>query len=89
MTNNEIAKDLIKSRTMANFSHYAYGNLYYRVSIGDDIYQFPISTIDINKGKINLSSDLGTTSFKAVIKGSELNRWIRQANDYGELIKVG
>ncbi len=35
-----------------------------------------------------LSSDLGTTSFYAEIKGSELSRWITKAIDKGEFIKV-
>ena len=35
-----------------------------------------------------LSSDLGTTSFYAEVKGSELNRWITKAIDKGDFIKV-
>jgi hypothetical protein len=35
-----------------------------------------------------LSSDLGTTSFSAEIKGSELNRWISKSIDNGEFIKI-
>lgn len=37
---------------------------------------------------IVLSSDLGSTSFYAEMKGSDLNRWISKAIDKGEFIKV-
>jgi hypothetical protein len=102
-----IKKDLYKSKTMANFSHYCSGNLYYTVIIEGGKYQFPVSTIDARKvmiggfeemdgpadaeylETIKLSSDLGTTSFGAEIKASELIRWIGKALEKGELIKVG
>ena len=35
-----------------------------------------------------LSEDLGTTTFEAEMKGSDLNRWISKAIDKGEFIKV-
>lgn len=35
-----------------------------------------------------LSSDLGTTTFYAEMRGSELNRWIAMAIDSGEFVKV-
>lgn len=35
-----------------------------------------------------LSSDLGTTTFSAEMKGSELSRWIAKAIKSGEFIKV-
>lgn len=37
---------------------------------------------------IKLSEDLGTTPFYAEIKGSELNRWISNAIENEEFIKV-
>jgi len=37
---------------------------------------------------IQLSSDLGNTSFNAEIKASELNRWIAKAYDKGEFICI-
>lgn len=80
-----IKKDLYKSKVNANFSHYCAGNLYYNVMIERVEYQFPISTYNYP----NLSEDLGTTSFGAEIKASELNRWIAKAFEKGELIKVG
>lgn len=80
-----IKKDLYKSKTMANFSHYCAGNLYYAVMIEGNKYQFPISTYSYP----NLSEDLGTTAFGAEIKASELIRWIGKALEKGELIKVG
>ena len=131
---NEVAKQLMKSKVQAMFSHYSAGNLYYTVDVLDGKYQFPISTID--KGKLGdlygdvyvedektnknvkfekvlmkkiaeekteeldaelygclevtkLSTDLGTTSFHAEMRGSELNRWIRKAIEKEEFVKVG
>lgn len=46
MNENEVKKDLYKSKAMAKFSHYVSGNLYYRVELADGTYQFPIGTID-------------------------------------------
>jgi hypothetical protein len=37
---------------------------------------------------IELSHDLGDTTFAAEIKGSDLNRWISKAIKNGEFIKV-
>lgn len=37
---------------------------------------------------ITLSSDLGSTSFGAEIKGSDLSRWIQVAIDNDEFIKI-
>jgi len=102
MEKNEVKKDLYKSKNMAKFSHYVQGKLYYIVDLIDGTYQFPISTIeegptfnDDESGlsmyeveTVVLSSDLGTTSFSAEIKGSELNRWISKSIDNGEFIKI-
>ena len=98
--NNQVKKDLYKSKAMAKFSHYVSGNLYYTIETLGDKYQFPISTIDVDyiepldEGEdereiIILSEDLGTTSFEAEMKGSELNRWIQKAIEKDEFIKVG
>jgi hypothetical protein len=43
----EIKKDLFKSKAMAKFSHYIAGNLYYNIEVFGDIYEFPISTVDV------------------------------------------
>ena len=98
MDKNEVKKELYKSKANAKFSHYVSGNLYYTVELADGIYQFPISTIDksyiANQGSeidtevTALSSDLGTTSFYAEIRGSELSRWISKAIDKEEFIKL-
>jgi hypothetical protein len=88
---NEVKKDLYKSKNMANFSHYASGNLYYNVELADGIYQFPISTIEEREPifdsvpGIQLSEDLGDTTFAAEIKGSDLIRWISKAIDKEEI----
>lgn len=99
----EIKKDLMKSKNMANFSHYCAGNLYYNIVVMEELYQFPISTVeegptfnDDESGlsmyeiqTVVLSSDLGTTNFNAKIRGSELARWITKAIKNETFIKVG
>jgi hypothetical protein len=88
----EIKKDLMKSKNMATFSHYIAGNLYYNIVVMGELYQFPIKTIEsANDGQLNiqLSSDLGTTSFEAEIRGSELARWISKAIKNETFIKLG
>lgn len=96
MNEIEIKKDLYKSKAMAKFSHYCKGNLHYNLELIDGIYQFPIATVEYNEdgstfhaGSLELSSDLGDTSFDVEIKGSELIRWISKAIKNGVLIKVG
>jgi hypothetical protein len=98
MNANEVKKDLYKSKNMAKVSHYVSGNLYYTVELEDGIYQFPIATVETyDRGGIKcecesivteLSSDLGTTTFEAEMKGSDLNRWISKAIDKEEFIKI-
>lgn len=99
---NEIKKELMRNKAMANFSHYVSGNLYYTVKVLDGTYQFPIATTEegptINDDEsglsmyetetIILSKDLGTTSFWNEMRGSELNRWIGKAFDKGEFIRI-
>ena len=99
MEKNEIKKDLYKSKNLARFSHYVGGNLYYKVDVLDGTYQFPIKTVQksyvmdsFEREKIAtliLAEDLGTTTFDAEIKGSELIRWIEKAIDNEDFIKVG
>jgi hypothetical protein len=55
----------------------------YTVAISDD----GISNID-DVETIQLSSDLGTTTFDVEMKGSDLNRWIAKAVEKGEFIKI-
>lgn len=92
---NKVKKDLYKSKAMAKISHYVSGNLYYNVELNDGIYQFPIATVEEREPifysvpSIQLSSDLGTTTFNYEMKGSELNRWISKAIDKNEFIKIG
>lgn len=90
----EIKKDLMKSKNMAYFSHYCAGNLYYNIVVMEEMYQFPISTIEETEdfapeGSVKLSSDLGTTNFNAEIRGSELARWITKAIKNETFIKLG
>jgi hypothetical protein len=99
MEKNEIKKDLYKSKNLARFSHYVSGNLYYKVELQDGLYQFPIKTVEkkyvmdtreVEKiPTLVLAEDLGTTTFDAEIKGSELIRWIEKAIDNEDFIKVG
>ena len=99
---NDIKKDLYKSKAMAKLSHYVSGNLYYTVALTDGVYQFPIATVEsgqvINNDEsglsmyeietVQLSQDLGTTTFESEMKGSDLNRWITKAVSNGEFIRV-
>lgn len=102
---NFIKKELYKSKAMAKFSHYVSGNLYYTIEIADEVYQFPISTVETSVVYINpenegvyddeatidtlqLSSDLGTTTFYNEMKVSELNRWIAKAVANNEFVKI-
>lgn len=94
---NEIKKELLKSKAMANFSHYISGNMYYTFNIESGQYQFPIPVVDIRQtfgengneiSQVELSSDLGTTQFDKEIKASFLNRWIEKALAKDELIKL-
>ena len=98
MDKNEVKKDLYKSKNMAKLSHYVSGNLYYTVELADGTYQFPISTIEEVETEvtedghtaivIQLSEDLGTTTFESEMKGSDLNRWITKAIDKGEFVRI-
>ena len=93
----EIKKDLMKSKNMAKFSHYIAGNLYYNIVVMEELYQFPISTVEDNENiyglgvavGLKLSEDLGTTAFNAEIRGSELARWISKAIKNETFIKLG
>ena len=98
----EVKKDLMKSKTMARFSHYIAGNLYYNVEVFGELYQFPIATTqegptfnDDETGlsmyeveTVILSEDLGTTRFEAEIRGSELARWISKSIKNETFIKL-
>ncbi len=90
---NKVKIELYKSKVMAKFSHYVSGNIYYTVEMEDGTYQFPIETteymeIEDGMSEMILSSDLGTTSFYAEMKASELNRWIGKAIDNKEFNKI-
>jgi hypothetical protein len=102
---NEIKKELIRKRTVAYFSHYISGNLYYTVELEAGKYQFPIPAIEdgpilyekIETGNgveftkaptIQLSTDLGTTTFGPEEKASYFNRWIQKAIKKDEFIQV-
>jgi hypothetical protein len=97
----EVKKDLMKSKTMARFSHYIAGNLYYNVEVFGELYQFPISTTQegptfndesglsmYEVETVILSEDLGTTRFEAEIRGSELARWISKSIKSETFIKL-
>lgn len=101
LTENDVKKQLYKSKEKAVISHYVSGNIYYNVKLEDGLYQFPIETIeyvevDPQNGRedsnddmdMQLSSDLGTTLFHNEMKGSDLNRWIAMSIKRGEFIKI-
>jgi hypothetical protein len=101
MDKNKVKIELYKSKVMAKFSHYVSGNIYYTVQMEDGNYQFPIETVEYieidpqnaredeeDDTDMILSDDLGTTSFNAEMKASELNRWIGKAISNEEFIKI-
>lgn len=98
MEKNELKKELMKTKVMAEFSHYCAGNLYYKVWTAGGTYQFPIATVESSAlpssmlsaitEEVTLSSDLGSTWFHAQEKASLLWRWIDKAIDAGEFVKV-
>lgn len=88
---NEVAKELMKSKVMANISHYSAGNLYYTVKVLDGLYQFPISTID-KGGLVDLYGDIyveDETTNREVKFDKVLHKKIAEdehGSVYGELI---
>lgn len=92
MNEMDVKKQLYKSKAVAKLSHYVSGNLYYTVELEDGTYQFPIATIEDNIDDVyksfKLSSDLGTTTFSAEMKGSELIRWIAKAIKSEEFVNI-
>ena len=91
---NKVKKELYRTKVMAKFSHYTFGNLYYTIDASGGIYQFPIPTVEViknpleGKDEIMLSRDLGATTFSAEVKASELNRWIAKAIEQNEFVKI-
>lgn len=101
---NDVKKELYKTKVNAKFSHYVSGNLYYTVEVFGIVYQFPIATVEdkteyvissedeggdeVAIESVELSSDLGTTSFYSEMTGHSLNRWIVKAIDNNEFTKI-
>ena len=87
---SEIKKTLMREKTVARFSHYCAGSLYYVFELYGKSYQFPIETVEYEMDHpeqvIGLSSDLGTTTFGSEEKASMLIRWISKAHKDGNLI---
>lgn len=50
----DVQKDLLKSKTIADFDRFENGDLFYNVNILDDLYQFPIPTI----GEVHINHDI-------------------------------
>lgn len=91
----DIKKDLYKSKADATLQHYEKGKLIYNVTVGDNVYQFPIHTVenlvhsyDVASvsgpethtiNTIKLSDDLGETKMETVIPGRLLIRYIEKA----------
>lgn len=88
MTINEIKKDLYRSKEKATFSYYSDGKLYYNVVVAGELYEFPIHVVEKGGSGLKLASDLGTTRFFGEMEGRHLNKWIEQAIDAGEFIKL-
>jgi hypothetical protein len=98
MNATEIKKELYKLKTLAKFSHYYNGKLFYNIDLSNGTFQFPISTVEHKKvsnsfqtetfNTLVLSEDLGLTEFHSEIKGSELIRWITKAIEKEDFIKL-
>lgn len=83
MNENDVKKDLYKSKNMAKFSHYVSGNLYYRVELADGVYQFPISTVENKDTFLNTSNliERDVTYINSIIKAF-IECW-------GEIFEIG
>jgi hypothetical protein len=90
MTENEIKKDLYKSKEIATFVYYDGDThkMYYNITIFGNPYIFPISVIEKDDGLLLPSSDLKGAKFAVEIKGSDLNRWIIKAFNKGDLMRL-
>jgi len=96
MEKNELKKQLMLQKTMAHFTHYCDGSLYYAFTLEAGMFTFPIKTVEYRCGtrydgehiediiEMELSSDLGTTKFLATERASFFWRWIDKAIDAGE-----
>jgi len=75
--------------TMAEFSHYKNGELFYTVDVEEFKYEFPISIIDeVDEDgvkELKLSSDIGDSSFERTYKAITLMRYLRKAIDSGKI----
>ena len=79
--NEEISiKSLVQNSNKAYFSHAISGVLYYRINLGDSIYQFAIDMNDKN--------DVGTATFNSEEKAIHLMRYLNKSKASGDLIKV-
>ena len=88
MTENEIKKDLYKSKEIATFAYYDgdTAKMHYYIKIFGKQYIFPMSVFEKDDGVVCLAHDLRGAKFGPSIKGSELNRWIMKALNGGDLI---
>lgn len=101
MNKAEIQKDLYKSNNGATFEYYSNGQLFYRIVVGNHVYQFPINTIERIDKKLfeisgdtiiespthfQLSNDLGETKFENTIPGKLLWRYISKAIDTNDFV---
>lgn len=83
-----IQKELMKEATVARFSHYQSGNLYYSVEFGGGDHLFPVPVVDEVGVSVRLSEDLGATAFVAEERATLLFRWISKAIDAETLRKL-
>lgn len=87
-TINDIKKELYRNKPIAKLTRVIKSTMYYTIELEDGAYQFPIETVEPDGDKYVLSADLGTTSFEAEMKASELIRWISKAMEKNELVKI-
>lgn len=73
-------KKLVSGGNMAKFSHAISGNLYYRIDVNGELYQFKVDMNDKN--------DVGTATFNCEEKAIHLMRWINKSKVSGDLVKL-
>jgi hypothetical protein len=68
--------EIVKNNT-AQLTHAQNGKIYYKIEVADDIYSFPVDISD--------RVEVGDAEFKLSEKAIYLTRYIRMAQENGEL----
>lgn len=91
LTENEIKKDLMRSKSMAKFSHYSGGKLFYNVDLQKEeisgTYQFPINVVQITTKEFRLTPGEveSDTNTNLSLDKMELSEDLGDTNFYSEI----